>query len=89
MIEILLQAESALSVGLLDRAEELYRQVAAADPRNAIAVVGLARVTLDCAESAVRELRFGYSDEVTVFLNGQPLFSGDARYSHDNPRRSR
>lgn len=40
----------------------------------------LARTTLSAESDSTLRLSFGYSDIITVFLNGRPLYSGNAIY---------
>jgi len=47
----------------------------------------LAKMALTAEREERIPLHLGYSDEVTVFLNGAPLFSADDSYSFDRPRR--
>lgn len=37
----------------------------------------LAKFTIESDSEQLKELHFGYSDEVTVFVNGKPVYSGD------------
>lgn len=44
------------------------------------------RLTLTADRERTVPFQLGFSDRVTVFLNGRALFSGDQRYFFDNPR---
>jgi hypothetical protein len=46
VIEMLLQADRLLTMDMVEQADAIYRRVAEQDPRNAIAVVGMARCAL-------------------------------------------
>jgi hypothetical protein len=56
-------------------------------PPAAKRVATAAAVTVRARQAGVRRFNFGYSDEVSVFLNGRILFSGNASYSFNFPRR--
>ena len=60
-----------------------YRAV----PEGARRWAVLARLQLNAEVAGARRLDLGFSDEVTVFFNGRPLFSADDSYSFDAPRR--
>jgi hypothetical protein len=74
MIERLLAAERALDADQVEVADRMFGQVAAADPRNAIAVVGLARVAqrrgdlAGAAALAQRALEIDADDAVARIL---------------------
>ena len=46
----------------------------------------LAKTTVAADQAGVRRIELGYSDEISVFLNGQLLFVADDSYSPDEPR---
>ncbi|MGH9322894.1 MAG: hypothetical protein ACRD21_16545 [Vicinamibacteria bacterium] len=62
-----------------------FQHFARPEPRKRATV--LAKITLTAARAERAPLHLGYSDEVTVFLNGEPLLSADDSYSYDRPRR--
>ncbi len=67
--------------GILNIAQ--YRRKVAAVPRDTRQIprdVAFARTTLVSPTAQRLRLSFGYSDDVTIFLNGRPLFSGKASF---------
>ncbi|MEN8164285.1 MAG: hypothetical protein ABFS37_09160, partial [Acidobacteriota bacterium] len=69
--EIKWQKVAADGSGLVDVARFLKH-----DPRLPQCV--LARITITAGHAERRKLLFGYSDEISVFLNGRLLFRGDS-----------
>lgn len=49
--------------------------------------LAVAEVTVSSAEAQTVVFDLGFSDTATVFLNGRPVFHGQAGYSFDEPRR--
>jgi hypothetical protein len=64
---------------------QLHRHIKVAEDTRISA--GVARLTVRVARDTVATFDLGFSDIATVFVNGVPVFSGDATYSFDRPRR--
>ena len=63
----------------------LHRHVRMPEGANAAAAV--ARVRVRATQAGAYAFDLGFSDIATVFVNGTPVFRGDASYSFDRPRR--
>jgi len=44
-----------------------------------------ARATIEATEEKTLRLAFGYSDEISIFLNGKPMFYGDSSFNSRDP----
>jgi hypothetical protein len=64
---------------------QLHRDVKV--PEGSRVSAAVARVTLTVRKARVTTFDLGFSDTATVFLDGVPIFQGDASYSFDRPRR--
>lgn len=58
------------------------RHLVRPDPDAAV----IARLVVEAAEAGWKRLDLGFSDYVTVFVKGRPVFAGDAHFSVDGPR---
>jgi hypothetical protein len=64
---------------------ELHRHVPV--PPKSRVTAGVARVAIRANAAGNYVFDLGFSDIATVFLNGRPVFRGDATYTFDRPRR--
>lgn len=84
--DVIWQTVSVESGGLLNisRYRSKISNDARLDPASNKDLV-FARTIVRSNGEAHRKLRFGYSDDVTVLLNGQPLYAGKSGFSHRYP----
>jgi hypothetical protein len=47
--------------------------------------VVFARTTIESDRDQIKRMSFGYSDEVTIFVNGRPLYTGRSAYRYRDP----
>lgn len=64
---------------------ELHRHLKV--PEGSRVSAAVARVNIRASEAGSYALDLGFSDIATVFVNGTPVYHGDASYSFDRPRR--
>jgi len=72
------QAVKALSSGIIDISRIHSRKGADAD-------VVFARTTIDSEKEETKQFVFGYSDAVTIFLNGKIIFAANSAYRQRDP----
>jgi hypothetical protein len=63
---------------------ELHRHVRL--PQGSRELTAAARVRIQAERAGRRPLDLGFSDRATVFLNGEPIFRGEASYSYGGRR---
>ncbi len=76
--ELKWQDVTAARTGLVDIARHVGRSGREPD-------CVLARTTLTAEQGEVKKLVFGYSDDVSIFLNGKLLFTGNSAYRSRDP----
>jgi hypothetical protein len=64
---------------------ELHRFVPL--PEGSRDAAAVARLQIRAEREGIYAFELGFSDEATVFVNGRPVFRGEASYSYDVPRR--
>lgn len=56
-------------------------------PQGSRVAAAVARTNVRAARAGIYAFDLGFSDVATVFVNGNPVFRGEASYSFDRPRR--